>query len=255
MTRLPGNIAHLRHLKGITQELLADELGIKKSRLGAYEEGRSEPPLDLLVKLSDYFDLPIDILVKKDLTKATTLPSIEVGYQRVLFPITVDKNNRGMIELVDLRASAGYLNGYGDPEYIESLPKMQLPFVKGGTHRAFPIKGDSMLPLSDGDIIVGRFVEDIRSVKDGTPCIVLTTDEGIVYKRIFRDKNSKHRVMLHSDNPVYPPYPVLMRDIREVWSFVCCIGRTPFEPEENSRESLIRMLKEVSQKLDGKKGK
>lgn len=253
MTRLAVNISHLRKLKKLTQEQLADNLEIKKSRLGAYEENRSEPPLELLVKLSDYFHLPIDILVKKDLSKATTLPSIEVGNQRVLFPISIDQNNRGMIELVDIKASAGYLNGYGDPEYIEALPKMNLPFVKGGTHRAFPIKGDSMLPLTDGDIIVGRFAEETKNIKDGTACIVVTDTEGIVYKRIFRDKNDKHVIELHSDNPVFSPYKIHLKDIREIWTFVCCIGRSNFEPADNNQQTIIRMLQELNAKVDGKR--
>jgi len=66
----------------------------------------------------------------------------------------VDDNNENLIEVVPTKASAGYLAGYlagyDDLEYIEQLQKIKLPFLPTGKHRAFPIKGDSMLPMKDG---------------------------------------------------------------------------------------------------------
>lgn len=252
MSRFHTNLQHLRKLKGISQDEMAAQLDIKRSRLGAYEEGRSEPSLDFMIQLSDYFKLPIDILVKKDLSKAESIPSIEVGNQRILFPISIDKSNRGMVEIVDLKASAGYLNGYGDPEYIESLQKMQLPFTKNGTHRAFPIKGDSMPPLKTGSMVVGKFVEDFSSLKDGKTYILITKNDGIVYKRIHRDKKSKTLFHLHSDNPVYAPYSVHIKEILEAWSFVSSINQEELEAGGADNATIIQMLNEIRQQL--KKG-
>lgn len=249
MNRLPANLAHLRKLKGLSQEHLATDLDIKKSRLGAYEEGRSEPPIDLLIRFSEYFRLPIDILIKKDLSKTETLPSIEIGNQRILFPITVDKNNRGLVEIVELKASAGYLNGYGDPEYIETLPKMQLPFAKNGTHRAFPIKGDSMPPLKTGSLIVGKFVDDLSSLKDGKTYILITQNDGIVYKRIRHDKKNKNLIYLHSDNPSYEPYPVHIKEILEAWSFVSSINQEELNAGGSDNAAIIDLLNQIKQQL------
>lgn len=249
MSKFASNLAHLRKLKKFSQEQMADELGIKKSRLGAYEESRSEPPIDLLIRISNYFSLPIDILVKKDLSKADSLPTIEVGNQRILFPITVDKNNRGMVEIVDLKASAGYMNGYGDPEFIEALPKMQLPFAKNGSYRAFPIKGDSMPPLKTGSMIVGKFVEDIQQLKEGKTYILITKNDGIVYKRIHRDKKNKNLLQLHSDNPIYEPYSVHSKDIMEIWSFVCSINNEELENAGPDNSTIIHLLQEIRGQL------
>lgn len=249
MSKFASNLAHLRKLKKFSQEQMADELGIKKSRLGAYEESRSEPPIDLLIRISNYFSLPIDILVKKDLSKADSLPTIEVGNQRILFPITVDKNNRGMVEIVDLKASAGYMNGYGDPEFIESLPKMQLPFARNGSYRAFPIKGDSMPPLKTGSMIVGKFVEDIKQLKEGKTYILITRNDGIVYKRVHHDKKNKNLLLLHSDNPIYEPYSVHSKDIMEIWSFVCSINNEELENAGSDNSTIIHLLQEIRGQL------
>ena len=119
MSKIAKNIAHLRKLRKFTQEQFADEIGIKKSRLGAYEESRSSPPIEMLIKLADYFKLPIDVLVRRDLTLSQEIPFIEVGVQRVLFPIVVDESNQDLIEVVGVKASAGYTEGYVDPEFIE----------------------------------------------------------------------------------------------------------------------------------------
>lgn len=249
MSKFATNLAHLRKLKNLSQEAMSIELDIKKSRLGAYEESRSEPPIDLLVKISDYFRLPIDILIKKDLSKSDSLPTIEVGNQRILFPITIDKNNRGMVEIVDLKASAGYLNGYGDPEYIESLPKMQLPFAKNGSYRAFPIKGDSMPPLKTGSIIVGKFLEDTKQLKEGKTYILITKNDGIVYKRIHRDKKNKNILILHSDNPIYEPYSIHSKDIMEIWSFVCSINNEELDNGSADNSTIIQLLQEIRGQL------
>ena len=149
MKFIQANIRHLRTSKGYSQEQIAEELGWTRSMIGSYEEGRSEPSIDRLIALSNYFDIPIDILVKNDLRIAKDTSFIEVGNKRVLFPITVNEINEDLIDIVPAKASAGYMEGYADPEYIEQLEKIKLPFLPTGTHRAFPIKGDSMLPVKE----------------------------------------------------------------------------------------------------------
>ncbi|WP_297690591.1 helix-turn-helix transcriptional regulator, partial [uncultured Eudoraea sp.] len=77
------NIRHLRRLKGLTQEVLAEDLSVTRSRISSYEENRSAPTIGMLIKLSDYFKVPIDILLRNDLTKAKDSSFIEIGNQRV----------------------------------------------------------------------------------------------------------------------------------------------------------------------------
>lgn len=246
MSKLAQNIAHLRRMRGLSQEQLADDLGIKKSRLGAYEEGRSEPPIDLLLELSRYFKLPVDALIRYDLCKSDGKTFIDIGRNRILFPITIDSENNDNIEVVTLKASAGYLNGYGDPEYIEKLQRMNLPFVPTGKHRAFPIKGDSMPPLKDGCFVVGRFVEDLRNLRDGRTYVLLTRNDGIVYKRVFKQKKS---LQLCSDNKYYQPYEVPLFDILEAWEFVCSINTTEYQEDDLNLSSIMNMLRQMQVEL------
>ena len=253
MKYIQANIRHLRTLKQISQERFADDLGWSRSMVGSYEEGRSEPPIDRLIDLSNYFKIPIDILVKNDLRRATDTSFIEIGSKRVLFPVTVDQDNEDLIEIVPAKASAGYLEGYSDPEYIEQLQKIKLPFLPTGTHRAFPIKGDSMLPVKDGSFIVARFIEDVSDVKNGRTYVVLTKNDGLVYKRVYNYVEDRQTLLLRSDNKIYHPYEVPIQEVLELWEFTCCINTQEYDEKELKLSSIMSMFQELKVELEAVK--
>ncbi len=243
MSKIAKNISVLRALKKLSQTQLAEELDISRSRLGSYEEGRAEPPYDLLIKIADHFDIAIDALVRGDLAKTDPESLLEIGKNRILFPVIVDRQNQDMVEVVPAKAVAGYLNGYADPEFIEDLPIMNLPFKIVGKHRAFSIKGDSMPPLKDGTFVVGKYVESLKEIKEGQTYIILTKEDGVVYKRLYReDKKSNDVFQFHSDNQAYSPYTVKSENIIEVWSFVCSLNIGEFKPQDLNLDSMIRFL-------------
>nr|WP_317047272.1 XRE family transcriptional regulator [Pontibacter arcticus] len=221
----------MRKSAGFTQAQLAEKLEIKRSLIGAYEEGRAEPKLSTLINIAQLFNITLDSLITNDLT--TGIPAVSEnnggatsGKLRVL-AITVDEDQRENIELVPYKASAGYLNGYADREFIEELPRFRLPMLGNtGTFRAFEISGDSMLPIASGTVIVGRYIEDWNTIKDGTPCIIVSQKEGVVFKRIYNKLQQPSTLRLHSDNPVYSPYELHMEDILEIWEAKSYISST-----------------------------
>ena len=236
-------------MKGFSQEQFAEELGWTRSVVGSYEEGRSEPSIERLIDLSDYFNIPIDILVKNDLRLAKDTSFIDIGNKRVLFPITVDESNEELIEIIPVKASAGYLQGYDDPEYIEQLQKIKLPFLPTGTHRAFPIKGDSMLPVKDGSFVVAKYMNDLDDVKNGRTYIVLTKEDGLVYKRLYNKPDLPGYLELHSDNKLYQPYTVHASDVLELWEFTCCINTQEYEESELKLSSIVNMFRDLKVEL------
>jgi len=127
MGKISDNIKYLRKKNGLTQQQFADAMEIKRSLVGAYEEERAEPKYDLLKKFAVYFELSIDELINEVINdKWQQKPSNNNNNVRVL-SITVDKDDNENIELVPIKASAGYLNGYGDPEFVGALPKFSIP--------------------------------------------------------------------------------------------------------------------------------
>lgn len=249
MNYISKNIQHLRGVKKLSQELLAEELKVTRSRISSYEEGRSSPTLEFLISFSDYFKIPIDILLRNDLTKSKDTSFIEIGNQRVLFPITVDSDNENLIEVVPIKASAGYLAGYDDPEYIEQLQKIKLPFLPTGKHRAFPIKGDSMLPMKDGSFVIGRFIEDIQDIKTGKTYVLVTLNDGMVYKRVINNIDLNESLLLISDNKIYNGYSVPISEVLEVWEFTCSINTQEYSEEELKISSILAMFNDLGVEL------
>jgi transcriptional regulator with XRE-family HTH domain len=218
MVKLNENIRVLRKRLSLTQDQFAQQLGIKRSLIGAYEEGRAEPKLELLQKMAEVFSISVDDLIGKDFTTESSF-SADKKFTRGkdVVVVTVDSAKRDNIEFVPHKAAAGYLNGFADAEYVKELPHFNLPILKQGTYRAFEISGDSMLPLLPGTIVIGEYVDDLRSIKSGKTYVLITQREGIVYKRVFNYLDENGTLFLVSDNRQYAPYQLNGSDVIEVW--------------------------------------
>jgi transcriptional regulator with XRE-family HTH domain len=220
MAIINKNLKFLRNQQGLTQKELAEKLGLKQAAVGAYEEERSTPPLASLIDISKIFKVNLDALVHHDLSKLPEKDWKVKGHTkgREVLAITVDRDNKENVELVTQKASAGYLAGYEDPEFVKELPKISLPVLpRNKTFRAFEIQGDSMLPISPGSIIFGEYIEDVASIKNGKLYILVTKQDGIVFKRIFNFAEDEGKLLLVSDNRQYQPYAVRAEDVLEVW--------------------------------------
>ena len=204
------NIKYLRKLRGWTQEEFAQKLRIKRSLVGAYEEERADPRIDVLEIVCDMFKLTLDDILRKDLSDSKS----NYLAKRRAMKLTLGRSD---IPFVPVKAAAGYLAGYSDPEFVDELNTFTLPMLSGGDYRAFEIIGDSMLPVPSGSVIVGEKVNNMDDVKNNSACIVISRNEGIVYKRVQKNIRSKNKVTLVSDNPVFHPYTVNAEDIIEMW--------------------------------------
>ncbi|MEJ7627040.1 MAG: LexA family transcriptional regulator [Ferruginibacter sp.] len=234
------NLKYLRKLRGWTQEEFANKLNIKRSLIGAYEEERADPRLEVLEIISEMFKLSLDELLLKDLSNTGNSYWMKRRQQKMA---TADRN---VIHFVPVKAAAGYLAGYADSEFIDELNTFTLPMLSGGNYRAFEIIGDSMMPTPSGSIIVGEKVNSLEDVKSNAACIVVSKNEGIVYKRIVKNNRAKNKVSLVSDNPAYQPYQVNSDDIAEIWMAQVIIGKVTQQQrwDVNSLANLVNNLQD-----------
>jgi transcriptional regulator with XRE-family HTH domain len=210
------NLRYLRKQKGWTQEECANHLQVKRSLIGAYEEERAEPKLEVLEILSSMFKLTLDELLLQDLSEQPSTKATYLEQRRKLKMVAASNT----IHFVPQRAAAGYLNGYADPEFLDELNTFTLPMLAPGQYRAFEIVGDSMLPTPSGSVIVGEKVDSMDEVKNSNTYVVLSKTDGIVYKRIMKNTKVKNKLTLVSDNPIYEPYNLNQDEVLEVWKAV-----------------------------------
>ncbi|GEN74842.1 hypothetical protein CHA01nite_05820 [Chryseobacterium hagamense] len=227
----------------ITQQDLADTLIITRSRYVSYEDGRSEPPIEVLVKISKFFNISIDLLVSVDIRKYPLEEILRLPDNRIVLPVVVDHLGNNSIEIVPQKASMGYLSGYSDPEYIEGLQRISLPFLVNGKYRAFPAKGDSMPPFKDGSYIIGKYVETLEDLKPNKSYVFVTLNDGISYKRLKAKK--KKSVTVAADNSFYIPYDIPLSDIVEIWQYASGIFPEDFEPDQIENYNLKDMFMEL----------
>jgi transcriptional regulator with XRE-family HTH domain len=212
------NLKYLRKLRGWTQEEFAKKLRIKRSLLGAYEEERADPRMEVLEVVADMFKLTLDDLLRKELSENKGSYISKRRAQKLA-------SGRADIPFVPVKAAAGYLAGFADPDFIDELNTFTLPMLSGGDYRAFEIVGDSMLPTPSGSVIVCDKVDNLEDVKSNNTYIVVSRTEGVVYKRMMKNNKLKNKYTLVSDNPSYQPYTVNAEDILEVWQAQMIISK------------------------------
>lgn len=67
-TTIGNNFKKLRMFKNLNQTEFAELIGVTRSAIGSYEEGRAEPKLETLMKVADHFRISVDEIIRKDLT-------------------------------------------------------------------------------------------------------------------------------------------------------------------------------------------
>ena len=254
-----SNIKLLRRRRNRTQDDVAVQLQMKRSTLSGYENQVAQPGVDVLLHFSDYYHIAVDTLLKVDLSalSETQLRQLEQGEDvfikggglRILAS-TVNAANEENIELVPEKARAGYTSGFADPEFIRELKVFQLPFLsRNKKYRTFQLQGDSMLPIPDKAWVTGEYILNWKEIKTGEACIILTLDEGIVFKIIESNIESDGKLTLFSLNPLYEPYDLLAGEIKEIWRFVHFISQELPEPVLPENQ-LVRTVLNLKQDLD-----
>lgn len=252
MSFLSSNLRFLRKQRGITQNELADQLDVQRTMISAYEDGRSEPKLSTLQKIAELLDVGMEELIEHDI-ESKGRRAIQPKEFRIL-TIAADDSDNENITLVGQKASAGYLNGFADPEYMETLPQFHLPNLsRQATYRAFELSGDSMLPLVSGTIVIGSYVDQLRKIKSGQTYVLVTQTEGVVYKRVFNYLEENGKLFLASDNELYKPYEVRGEDVLEVWEAKAFISTDFPNPGDKKKpltlEDLGEMIKDIQDDL------
>jgi transcriptional regulator with XRE-family HTH domain len=257
------NIRYLRDRRRLSQEDIAQKLGLARNKLQALESGKTKnPTAPDMIKFSEYFKISVDSLLKIDLTALgewrlkellSGNDSFMTGSKLRVLAITVDPENKENIEYVPVKAKAGYKAGFNDPSYLAALPKFSMPNLpRGNTFRMFPTTGDSMLPIPEGVDVVCSFIQDWVALKAQTLCIViLKGNQDFVFKQVTMKES---QLLLESFNNAYEPYEVPVSEVLELWKFYSYQSREiPQQPGDYDR--LAKAIKTIQDDLQILKAK
>ena len=105
-----------------------------------------------------------------------------------------------------------------------------------------------MPPVVEGSYVVAEYIQNWMSIRSGTPCIVVTKDDGIVFKVVHNLLESEQSFRLCSTNTFYKPYDVHAKDILEIWKFVNYIS--PELPEVRmDDQDLSRSIQDLQKEI------
>lgn len=252
--KIGDNLKTLRKRAGKSQEDVANALGFNRSTYSGYENGVAQPNIENLITLSKYYELSIDVLLSENFQDFSekdwrnhdkNWKEKASGNNLRVLTSQVTEGNDELIELITHKASAGYASSYADIEFINELPTIRLPFLsKNKKYRAFPISGDSMPPVVEGSFVVGEFVQDWTNIKSGTPCILVTKNDGIIFKLVDNDLDKSKSFLLVSTNSFFQPYEVGVEDVVEIWQFVNYISSIlpSLKIDDNDLSTSIRSI-------------
>lgn len=220
------NLREIRQLYNLTQEEFAIALGLTREMINKMESGkcRQSRATQLKVKAflderkSENFSHEVDFIgIPSRGSRASAIPYYEMRREQ--------KQERAplMVPLVGIKAQAGYVKGYEQTDYMDSLEKYSLPpgvNPTGAVWSYFEVDGDSMEPtFYAGDIVLASMLpqEDWHDVKNYSVYIILTHEQLLV-KRVYR-KSDDMWVLLSDNEELYPQVLLPVSNIRQVWTF------------------------------------
>lgn len=167
---LNDNVKHLRTIKGLSQQTLADKVGVDRSTISRIENNEIETTIDNAIKIADTFNVSLLDLVNKDL-RFDNAESIDVLSNIIKVPVF------GTIKAgVPIESQSDII------DYVE-IPK---DWTKGNKKfYGLKISGDSMFPKYDnGDIVIFEQNDDVN-LYNGKDVAVMINGTESTFKKIL----------------------------------------------------------------------
>ncbi|MBD0375546.1 MAG: helix-turn-helix domain-containing protein [Flavisolibacter sp.] len=223
------NIKEIRQLHNLTQEEFAQALDITRELVNKMEKGKC--PISKATKLRvqqfmqerqredfSHSDVSGDVhFFGTPKTKSTSLPYLQQRREQKKEEVSYT------VPLIGIKAQAGYIRGYEQVDYMETLEKYSLPpgvNPMGAVWSYFEVDGDSMEPtFHAGDIILASMlpVEDWKEVKNFCVYIILTNEQLLV-KRIYRN-NDREWLLISDNEELYSQVLLDVANVKQVWTF------------------------------------
>lgn len=242
------NIKKIRTVKGLSQSAFAEVFGLKRATLGAYEEHRSEPKIETIIKIANYFSIKIDTLLTNEITvnellqfkESLTTLSEDSKIERFAKVPNISENN-----------SNAYVAHFKNDIFIDEMSCLELPLDKSKKFRSFTVSNLEMTNQDKGfypkDIVIGEQIQKntIDKLTNGALVFAVINDV-IIFRRLYiTQKNAIFR----ADHKSIEDAIFKISDIKELWQVRYVFYRripdlhTPFEDKILTMEQEIIKMK------------
>jgi len=230
------NIKKIRSVKSHSQQSFADLFDLKRGTLGAYEEGRSEPKIETIIKIANYFSISIDNLLTSELTvnqllqfKSDVVTNVDV----------VKKEVFAAVPCITAENYSDYIQLNNKDKFINQMPVISLPLNTEKEFRAFTVGNLEMTIHDKGfypkDIVVGEKtpLSVIEKLNNGTLVFVLLKDK-LIFRRLY---TLDSQLILRADHKSIEDEVLAISEVKELWRV---------------RYTFFRRIPELSDDIEGK---
>ncbi|MDQ3279667.1 MAG: helix-turn-helix domain-containing protein [Bacteroidota bacterium] len=222
------NLLEIRELTGLNQADFARKLAISREVVNKMEKGRmrvSKRTAERIQKFLQENPLGVtsgDVNILGKSSHEAYKKTKPGSFRQHLWE---EKNSTTafMVPLVGIKAQAGYVKGFEQVDYMDTLEQYSLPpgvNPIGAIWRYFEVDGDSMEPtFNTGDIVLATMVphEDWNDIKDFFVYVILTPDQ-LLIKRIYK-KSPTEWVLISDNEEVAPQVLIPVENVKQVWLF------------------------------------
>lgn len=244
MSLFGKNIKKIRTVKGLSQAAFADIFDLKRATLGAYEEQRSEPKIETIIKIANYFSIKIDTLLTSEITVNELLQ-----FKENLTTLSEDlkKEQFANIPCINENNIFDYLQHYGNAIFVDEMPCIQLPINSSKNFRAFSVSNLEMTNQDKGfypkDIVIGEQTPTnvVQKLTNGTLVFALV-DNAIIFRRLYITQKN---VIFRADHKSIEDEIYKISDIKELWRVRYVFYKRIPEFSTSFEDKLMTMEQEI----------
>lgn len=238
------NIKKIRTVKGLSQSAFAELFGLKRATLGAYEEHRSEPKIETIIKIANYFSIKIDTLLTSEITVNELLQ-----FKESLTTLTEDikKEQFAKVPCITENNSTDYILHFKNEIFIDEMPCLQVPINPTKKFRAFTVSNLEMTTQDKGfypkDIVIGEQTPTsvIPKLTNGTLVFALIQNT-IIFRRLYVTQKN---VIFRADHKNIEDAVFKITDVKELWKVRYVFCRRVPDFSTSFEDKILTMEQEI----------
>ena len=238
------NIKKIRSVKGLSQQAFADLFSMKRGTLGAYEEGRSEPKIETIIKIANYFSINIDEILTQELTVNELL---RFKGDLASYEDDLAQSVCSAIPYITDEVSSDYVEFYDNLNFIKRLPEIRLPVDATKEYRAYLVTNLEMTANDRGfypnDILVGVKIPSsaYNSLSAGS-LVFVVVEKQLIFRKLYVNKEN---IILRAEHKNIEDLKFKISDIRELWKVENVFFKRVPELSSNVENALLLMHNEL----------